>query len=137
MIDRWKPSSDNGLSESLFSDIWGPFQNHNLALDIDESDDGYTVQASLPGMGSGDIHVSIHDNVLTIYGETKSHRERRDANCRVIMRERRAGKFSRSVRLQQAIDADSAEAEYEDGILTLWLPKGNTDGDGRVSVYVD
>jgi HSP20 family molecular chaperone IbpA len=61
----------------------------------------------------------------------------RDATCRTIMRERRAGKFSRSVRLQTPIDADGAEAEYEAGILTLWLPKGDTDDNGRVSVYVE
>jgi HSP20 family protein len=138
MIDRWKPSeNNNSLTETLFDDIWRPFQNHNLALDIDESADGYTVQASLPGMRASNIHISIHDNVLTIHGEMKAERERRDSSCRTIMRERRAGKFSRSVRLQQPVDADDAQAEYEDGILTLWLPKGQSDADGRVSVYVE
>lgn len=137
MIERWKPANASGPAEFLFADIWGPFQNHNLALDIDESDGGYTVRASLPGMRAENIHVSIHDNVLTIYGETHAQREHRDASCRTIMRERRAGRFSRSVRLGRPVNADEAEAEYEAGILTLWLPKGTTDGDGRVSVYVE
>ena len=133
MIARWQPGRD----KSPLDDIWGPFQNHNLALDIDETEDGYTVEASLPGMHAENIHVTLHDNVLTIHGEMKSEREKRDGNCRIIMRERRAGRFSRSVRLQRPIDPDNAEAEYEDGILTLWLPKGDADDNGRVSVYVE
>jgi HSP20 family protein len=133
MLDRWQ----SGRDDNLFGDIWRPFQNHTLALDIDEGENGYTVEASLPGMRAENIHITLHDNVLTIYGEMKTQREKRDANCRTIMRERRAGKFSRSVRLQQPIDPDRAEAEYADGILTLWLPKGDTDENGRVSVYVE
>jgi HSP20 family protein len=85
-----------------------------LALDVAEKDNAYIVKASLPGVNPDDIDISITDNVLTIRGETK---------VEYHLRERRYGSFSRSISLPAPVNADAVEASYENGVLTLHIPK--------------
>ena len=95
----------------------------SLALDVDEHDDNYVVTTSIPGVKADDIHVSLHDNVLTISVEIEdSHKEESNGGKRVIQ-ERRYGKYSRSVRFPMPVKSDAVEADYDNGILTLTIPK--------------
>ncbi len=92
-----------------------------LALDVEENADVYIVRANLPGISQDAISVNIHEDVLTISAETAA--ENRDENGKVLIRERRFGKFSRSLRFPTNVDGDAVAASYENGVLSITLPK--------------
>ena len=91
------------------------------ALDVKENEKEIVVKADLPGMDDKDIHLTIHNGILSLRGEKKSeHAEERD-NYHVM--ERSYGSFQRSIRLPETIDEDKAEARFDKGVLTITLPK--------------
>lgn len=92
-----------------------------VPLDIRETDDGYEVDATLPGVRPEDVQITVEGDTLTIRGETRNEQERKDQNY--ITRERHSGSFYRSVTLPAPINADQAQASFEHGILHLTLPK--------------
>jgi len=92
-----------------------------LALDVREDDSTYTIMAALPGVKQEDINVQLHDGVLSIEAEIKSEATRE--NERTLVQERRYGRFARSLRLPNDVDGEAIQARYQDGILTLSLPK--------------
>ena len=92
----------------------------DMALDVYETNDDVVVKATLPGVKPEDIEVSVEGNTLTIRGETKAEQDVEERNY--VYRERRHGRFVRSVALPE-VDSDKAEAEFENGVLTLALPK--------------
>ncbi len=94
---------------------------HQLALDVTEDEENVVVKTSIPGVSEDDIDISVSDNVLTISAETEDKREEEETGWH--MRELRYGKFSRSVQLPVEIKIDKANAEIENGILTITLPK--------------
>ncbi len=98
-----------------------PVGAETFAIDMYETDDDIVVKAAIPGVKPEDIDVSISGDVLTIKGEVKEEKEVKEENY--IRKERRYGTFCRSVTLPVQVDADKAKAEYENGILTLTLPK--------------
>jgi HSP20 family protein len=92
-----------------------------LALDMYETEDSVVVKTALAGMKPDDVDITIAGNVLSISGETKAEEELKEENY--IRRERRYGALSRSVALPEGVDADKAEAAFDDGLLTLTIPK--------------
>ena len=91
-----------------------------LPLDVIETEDEFIVKASIPGINPDELDISLTDNVLTIKGEIKVE-EAEDA--RYHLRERRFGMFQRSISLPVPVNADKVEAMYENGVLTLRIPK--------------
>ena len=132
-IVRWNPlqemTSMQRRLDRFFDDVWRPFGDGDwitagtsrLALDIHEDDNNYTVVTELPGVNPDDIHVRIEGDMLHIDGELPEHTVDRE-DSRVVLRERRYGRFSRSVRLPKPVDMETVNAEYADGVLTLTLP---------------
>ena len=92
-----------------------------VALDVVQNDDRITVHATLPGVRPDEVEVSIDDDVLTINGRTSSEQEQADG--RYLVRERRTGSFHRSLRLPDTVDVDKAESIYQNGVLSITLPK--------------
>jgi len=92
-----------------------------LPLDISENDNEFIVKASLPGVRSEDVQITVHGDTLTIRGEMKAEQEKKDEHYH--LRERRYGLFQRTVRLSAPVRSDQAQAEFQDGVLTLTLPK--------------
>jgi HSP20 family protein len=90
-------------------------------MDMYETDDDVVINADLPGLKPEDVDISVTGNTLNIKGEFRSEEEGERGN--VHFQERRYGKFQRSVSLPSGIDTDAAEAEFEDGILKIALPK--------------
>lgn len=130
---RWNPVRRNPL-DRFVDEAWRNFPavyengTRTLPLDVQEDDNAYFVYAELPGQNPDDINVRFHDGVLTIEAETQYEHNENNGNGgengkRVLLRERRYGKFSRSVRLPEAVSADAIDASYENGVLTLTLPK--------------
>lgn len=94
-----------------------------LAVDMYETDEAIVVKSALPGVDPSDIDISIQGDTLTIKGETKMQEEVKEANY--VCREHYYGSFSRSLSIPVSIKSDAAEAAFEDGILTLTLPKAD------------
>lgn len=130
-IVRWNPVRDmvamQNAMDRLFEETWRNAEttaNHHLPLDVYETDQAYTVVASVPGLGAEDINITLHEGTLTIAGEwVEPATDSDEKNTRALLRERTYGKFSRTINLPQIIDADAVEATYENGLLTLTLPK--------------
>lgn len=96
----------------------------NIAVDIKESDAGYTVKADFPGLKKEEIDISVDNNVLTIAAEHKDEAEEKQGG-RIIRQERRYGKYSRSFNLGKNIDESKIKANFGNGVLTLDIPKGD------------
>jgi len=92
-----------------------------IPLDVVQEADAIIVHASLPGVNPEAISVAIDNDVLTIRGQTAGERERREGNF--LMRERRAGRFHRALRLPDTLDTEKAQPRYDNGVLTIAFPK--------------
>jgi HSP20 family protein len=103
-----------------------------LAIDVEENDTTYVVTTNLPGVKPADIEINLNDNVLTLTAETKE--EHREDNKRMLIQERRYGKFSRSVRFPVLVNSENVEADYHDGVLTVSVPKAAEATARRITV---
>ncbi len=117
LLDRYGRSSRKSLmrqdDKAFEVGDWMP------SVDIEESDDAFIIKAELPGVEKDDVNVTIDDGILTIKGEKHSKKEDKKAH-RV---ECSYGSFVRSFTLPQAVNADGVEAEYNNGVLSLSIPK--------------
>lgn len=106
-----------------------------LAVDVAEQDENFIVKASIPGINPEDLEITFEDNVLTIQGEVKSDETIEEANYH--MRERRYGRFSRSLRFPTIVNSNAVVAEYENGVLTLTVPKAEEVKPKKIAVKVN
>lgn len=91
-------------------------------IDVYETDKNFVVEIPLAGVNPDDVDLNIdEDNVLTIKGETKKEEEVKDRDY--FRKEVYSGSFSRSFQLPENAEGDSAEAEFEDGMLKVAVPK--------------
>jgi HSP20 family protein len=93
----------------------------SLPVDVSTTADELVVKASLPGWKPEDVEVSVEGRTLTISGQSQEAREDDDAGY--LVREIRRGSFSRSLTLPESLEPDKATANFENGILTLRIPK--------------
>ena len=91
-----------------------------LPVDIHEQDDTYVLTAYVPGLNAEDLNIQIHEDLLTIEGEYSQH------EGQALMSELPTGSFRRTLRLPAQLDAEQAEAQIENGVLTLRLPKAES-----------
>jgi HSP20 family protein len=104
-----------GGDTTLLGGQWAP------AVDVYDSKDNLLVKADLPGLTKDEIEVSIQENHLVLKGEKKKDHEIKEENY--FKTERYYGSFFRTIPLPSEIDAAKVEAKYQDGVLTLTLPK--------------
>ena len=147
-VTRWNPFREiaemQRQLDRVFDDVWnenegrfvanwmpidvteteGRFVANWMPIDVTETETGYNVIADLPGLNVEDINVNFHDGVLTISGEV--HETTNEEGNNVLVRERTFGKFSRRVNLPASVDVDAIEASYNNGVLTLALPKAES-----------
>ena len=125
--DRWSNLRDelNSFFEmpfwSGFARAGQLFTGWSPALDLYQSNDNVVAVIELPGMRKEDIEISLHDGTLTISGERK--RESKGNAEKAERTERYIGRFRRSIALPTRVDAGKVSATYQDGILTVTLPK--------------
>ena len=93
-----------------------------IKVDVKENKDAYTVHAEIPGVAKEDIHVSLDGNLVTLEAEVKQQ-DSTSENETVLRSERYFGAVSRSFQLPQDIDQTQAKAKFDNGVLTLLLPK--------------
>jgi HSP20 family protein len=135
-LARWDPIRELAsmdpfrMPERLFDDRfllrpWGRAVDEFIfPLEISEGDDQIEVRAALPGVRPEDVEVSIENGVLHIRGEMRDENQDRQRNYH--RREIVYGRFERLVTLPSDINADQAEARFENGMLVLRLPKAES-----------
>jgi HSP20 family protein len=139
---RWDPireldslqSDMNRLFDGFFQGRAGNDVNRRWipAMDLVETADHLVLRADLPGISEEDIEIEIKDGVLTVSGERKTeHEDKGEGYHRV---ERSFGRFSRSLTLPDAIDADSVKANFDRGVLEVKIPKPAETKPHRVQV---
>jgi HSP20 family protein len=101
--------------KDMISSSWVP------AVDIYEDEKQLVLTAELPGINEKDVDIKIEDNTLSIHGERKLEKETREENYHRI--ERAYGSFYRSFTLPNHIDQDKIQAEHENGVLRIIMPK--------------
>lgn len=112
----------------LIAGTWSP------ATDIVEHDDNFVVNVELPGMRKEDVKITMQDNTLMIRGEKKEERESKGSSYHRV--ERSYGSFQRSFALPSTVKAESIEAAFKDGILTVSLPKSEEAKPKQIDVKV-
>jgi HSP20 family protein len=105
------------------------------ALDVFEDEDKIAVQVELAGMKKEDFDISLQDDMLTISGERKSESEKREGES--FRSERSFGAFSRSITLPSPVKAEEVKATYEDGVLTVTLPKAEEAKPKKIQVNLN
>lgn len=135
VLQQWDPFGELRRADSLFDRVWRGFwvqpasatsRSWSIPIDIVEDDERLIVSASLPGLKSDDIKVSVDGNVLTVRAEASSESESSHENeneAGYLVRERRYGSFARSIRLPKSVDREKIESRYQDGVLRVELPK--------------
>jgi HSP20 family protein len=93
------------------------------------------VQVELAGMKKEDFDISLQDDMLTISGERKSESEKREGES--FRSERSFGAFSRSITLPSPVKAEEVKATYEDGVLTVTLPKAEEAKPKKIQVNLN
>lgn len=94
----------------------------SVRLDVTESGAAYTVQAELPGVARDDIQVTVEGNVVMLKAEVRQQ-DSQTADEKTLRSERYFGSVARSFQLPVDIDSGNAKARFENGVLTLTLPK--------------
>jgi len=122
-LTRWNPVRDLITMNDWFNRDWpSPMSDTRWmlpALDMYETDDAMVVKAELPGFNADQVDVRIEGNTLHIKGDQTT--EQNEGQYHV--RERQVLNFDRSLSLPVAVDSGKAKAEFENGVLTLTLPK--------------
>ena len=127
---RWEPAREmmslRDAMDRLFDDAFTrPLSLRDgwsvPAIDMFQTDDEIVVKAALPGMKSDEVQINITGEVLTLKGEVKQNQEMEEKAWHI--REQRFGSFERSIALPTDVVADKARADFENGILTITLPK--------------
>ena len=91
------------------------------AVEMVEKDEELVLTAELPGVKFEDVEIDLEDNFLTIRGEKKDEKEKEGRRYHVW--ERSYGSFERAFTLPRTVDPENIKAQYDDGILTVHLPK--------------
>lgn len=130
-MQRWEPFREmmtlRNAMDRLFDDsivrpsVYQSGQEAGVALDIFQTANDVVVKASLPGYKPEEVDISITGDTLTIKGEHQEEKETQEKNY--LLQERHYGSFSRSITIPVEVKNDKAEASFEDGVLTLTLPK--------------
>jgi HSP20 family protein len=91
------------------------------AVDVCETESAVSISFDLPGLKKDDVSITVEDGVLTVSGEKKFEEETKERTWHRI--ERSYGRFHRALTLPVGVDADKAQARFEDGVLVVELPK--------------
>lgn len=113
IFDRFFSRTDGG--DGSASPVWSP------RTDLAETDEDFRIRLDVPGMTKEDINVNLQNRTLTVSGERTS--ERTEESEEFVRVERAFGTFHRTFTLPNAVDEENIEATYEDGVLTINVPK--------------
>ena len=113
---RRSQQSSSGDNQLATMDFISP------AVDVCETDKGWNIHVELPGVKKEDIKIDASENAVTLTAESKYSKDYTRDNMRY--QERRLGTYSRTIPLPNTVERDKIDANYKDGVLSLFLPKG-------------
>ena len=134
-VIRWQPLSEmvtlRDAMDRLFDDAFtrplgaadGGRFSMAPSVDLFETENDVVIKAALPGIKPDEVDINVTGEMITIKGETKDQSDEQDKAYHI--REQRWGRFERGVSLPTSIVADKAKAEFENGILSITLPKAD------------
>lgn len=124
-VNDFIPTSFNTLIDRFFNDsvtrAGGSQYSFVPRVDIVEEDKAFEIHLAVPGMNKEDFKIDLNDNYLTVSGERKFPKDRKESNFHSI--ETQYGTFSRSFSLPENVDAEKISAQYNNGILEINVPK--------------
>lgn len=129
MITRWDPFREmeslhreiNRLFEGSSGHQNGFGETRYPLMDVSENENELTVRALLPGLTAEDVNITFERNVLTLSGEKKAGDI--PENVAVLRNERSSGRFLRTLLLRTPVDVNRIQAKFQDGVLTITLPR--------------
>ncbi len=145
-LTKWEPVSDlvslQDEMNRLFLDFFGRTPGRRLVgdslwapvMDIEETKDDIIVKAEIPGMTKEDVKIQVTGDIITISGERKREEETKDKTYHRI--ERSYGQFQRMITLPSEVQSAKAKASYENGVLTIKLPKSEEIKPKEISIEV-
>ena len=121
------------MNDDFFSDLT-PAADH-MKTDVAENDKAYQVKIDMPGFDKKDIHINYANNILSVTGHRDTFSDESDKKGNILHSERRYGQMSRQYRLPD-VDRSKVSAHYENGVLTLDLPKmqASDENDSRIDI---
>lgn len=108
--------------EHMTNSIFGRAPKFGFDLDVKDLGGAFELKADLPGMKKEDLHVDLDGDYLTISAQRSEEHEEKDAAGNYIRRERSYGSFRRTFDVS-SVDTEQISASYQDGVLSLRLPK--------------
>lgn len=145
-ITRWTPETDifrnrlDRMFNQMLQDVWGQqLPTEDVArrawlppVDIREKEDALMFAVELPGMTKDDIDITLENNVLTVAGERKFEKETKGEEYHRL--ERSYGHFTRSFTLPSSVRTDKVDANFENGVLHISLPKQENAKPKKISI---
>jgi HSP20 family protein len=139
-VARWNPNVANREPlYRLFDTFFGEPQSEEVAnrnwvppVDIQESEEGYRLHVELPGLTKDDINITLENNVLRLTGERKFEKDVKKESYHRI--ERAYGTFARAFALPQQVNAEKVQAAFENGILTITVPKAEAAKPRKIAI---
>ena len=117
----WQDQMDQLFNQSFTQTLPAGSQTVSLPLDIRQNDEAYFIEASGPGFSPDEVEVTLDENVLTIRGEHGTEKD--ESKGGYVRRERRRTSVFRQVGLPSEVKADQITASFENGILTVQVPR--------------
>lgn len=143
VLQRWEPYRELRQMEDTMNRLWRGFrwpyfgeavETWNILVDVIQRPEEIVVEASVPGVQPEDIEVTVEDNVLTLRAERKSELEEEKEGY--LIRERASGSFYRALRLPDRVNTDKIESFYDNGVLTVHLPRAEEQKKKQIQVKV-
>jgi HSP20 family protein len=141
VMQRWDPFRDLRQMDETVNRLWRGFggapagtEGWNISLDVIQRPDEVVVKASIPGVKPDAIDLSIEDNILTIRAERVPDFE--DEKSVYLINERPVGSFYRALRLPETVDANKIQSYYENGVLTINLPKAEEKKKKQIKINI-
>lgn len=139
-LSRWDPFRDllgiqsdvTRLMDRAYGESAGTGRGWMPPLDVAETSDGYRVVVELPGFGPDQVDVTVSDGTLTIKGERKFYDDVAEESFHRV--ERRFGAFQRSISLPSQVQADKIAASFDNGVLTIEVPKAEAVKPRRIEI---
>ncbi len=141
VLQRWDPFRELRQMDDTMNRLWRGFggvrpggEEWNILLDVIQKPNEILVKASVPGVKPEEIDLSIEDNILTLRAERRIEKEAEEGDY--LIRERATGSFYRALRLPDTVDTTKVESVYENGILTISLPKAEEKKKKQIRINV-
>ena len=129
---------DMSLFDDFFDSMLGAWDNYSSrvpAVDVEETPSEFIIKVEMPGFSENDVKITVDKHVLHISGEVKEEDKEKEGK-KYLIRERRHESFDRSFSLPDGLDESKISAGFENGILTVTLPKTPEEQPRKIEVKI-